>query len=297
MTDLVLSHTIDDVRTRILELRHELRAADDTPPRVVLVPTMGALHAGHLALIRRATELGEIVVVSIFVNPLQFGEDADLQAYPRTLDADLALLRAADVAVVFAPNADEMYPAGEATTRITGGAVSNRLEGRSRRGHFDGVLTVVAKLFAIVAPDVAVFGRKDAQQAFLVSRMVADLNLPIEVVAVDTVREDDGLAMSSRNRRLSPRERDAARSLYRALEAAVSSADGGVDSAVAAAQSALAGEALVTLDYVAIVEPSTFAPVGDDYRGPVVILIAAMVGETRLIDNESAYLGQPSSVG
>ena len=258
---------------------------------VALVPTMGALHEGHLALVARASQLAETVVVSIFVNPLQFGPNEDLAKYPRTLADDLAKLEAAGVETVFAPSVAEMYPAGPSETRVTAGHVGTLYEGRSRPGHFDGMLTVVSKLLGIVRPDLVVFGQKDAQQVFLVQRMVADLNVATSVEVVPTVRESSGLALSSRNRFLDEREKRAALSLSTALEAAQSSGDRGVDQVVAAAQSALMGENLVQLDYLAVVDPTTFLPVDDGYRGKARVLIAARVGDTRLIDNELIHLG------
>jgi pantoate--beta-alanine ligase len=281
---IAIARTVADVRAAIAGLRAEGR-------RVALVPTMGALHEGHRALVRHAQAVADAVVVSIFVNPLQFGPTEDLNRYPRTPDEDLAVLEGEEADLLFAPSVAEMYPGGPVGTRITAGPVAARLEGRSRPGHFDGVLTVVAKLLNVVQPDVALFGRKDAQQAFLVQRMVADLNLPVAIEVVDTVREPDGLALSSRNRYLSPEDRAAARALPRALEAAASAADRGVDPAIAAAQSALAGEPRVRLDYLALVDPATFAPVDDGYRGPALALVAATVGATRLIDNEVIHLG------
>ena len=273
------------VISSIAALREALKDAGD----VALVPTMGALHDGHLALVARARELAPTVVVSIFVNPLQFGPNEDLAKYPRTLEADLDLLDG--VAYVFAPTVDELYPEWPIATIVRPGKVATLFEGRSRPGHFDGVLTVVAKLLNIVSPSFVVFGQKDAQQVYLVKRMVADLNLPIAVKVVETVREDDGLARSSRNRFLDEKQRRAARVLSQALEAAESSADRGIDSVIAAAQSVLMGEPQVTLDYFAVVNPSTFLPVDDDYRGPADVLIAATVGETRLIDNDRIHLG------
>ena len=273
------------VISSIAALREALKDAGD----VALVPTMGALHDGHLALVARARELAPTVVVSIFVNPLQFGPNEDLAKYPRTLDADLELLDG--VAYVFAPTVEELYPEWPIATIVRPGKVATLFEGRSRPGHFDGVLTVVAKLLNIVSPSFVVFGQKDAQQVYLVKRMVADLNLPIAVKVVETVREDDGLARSSRNRFLDEKQRRAARVLSQALEAAESSADRGIDSVIAAAQSVLMGEPQVTLDYFAVVNPATFLPVDDDYRGPADVLIAATVGETRLIDNDRIHLG------
>jgi len=272
----------------VLETITELRAALSGP--VALVPTMGALHDGHLELVDRAAELAPTVVVSIFVNPLQFGPNEDLDRYPRTPESDLEKLAARGVQYVFMPSVDELYPQWPIATKVTAGAVGGMFEGRSRPGHFDGVLTIVAKLLNIVQPAAVVFGRKDAQQVFLVSRMVRDLNLPIRVDVVDTVREPDGLALSSRNRYLDEKERRAARVLSQALEAAVSSGDRGVDPALAAAQSVLMGEQLIELDYLAIVSPTTFLPVDEGYKGKAIVLIAAKVGSTRLIDNEPILL-------
>ncbi|QNO37651.1 pantoate--beta-alanine ligase [Protaetiibacter sp. SSC-01] len=273
------------VVTEIDELRARLAGK-----QVALVPTMGALHDGHLALVDRAAELADTVVVSIFVNPLQFGPSEDLEKYPRDLEGDLATLEGHGVAYVFAPTPAEMYPDGKPQTTLRGGGVAEILEGRSRPGHFDGMLTVVAKLFGIVRPHVAVFGQKDAQQLFLVQRMVRDLDMLVRIEPVDTVREPDGLAISSRNRYLSPEERAAAPALHRALEAAASAGDRGIDAVLAAAQSVLMGEELVTVDYLKVVDPRTFQPVPDDYRGPARALIAAQVGSTRLIDNDALYL-------
>lgn len=282
-----MNSTTPAVVTTIGELRERLRAAGGS---VALVPTMGALHDGHLALVDEARSNADIVVVSIFVNPLQFGANEDLDKYPRTLDADVAALASEGVDYVFAPSAAEMYPDGPSQTRITAGRIGTLYEGKARPGHFDGMLTVVAKLLNIVRPDVAVFGRKDAQQLFLVQRMVRELDIPTRILGVETVREEDGLALSSRNRYLDERERRAARTLSQVLEAAASAADRGIDAVLAAAQSAAMGEALVKLDYLVVAEPTTFLPVDDDYRGRAIVLIAATVGGTRLIDNEQIFL-------
>lgn len=274
----------------IAGIRAELAAARRAGTTVALVPTLGALHRGHMAHVTRARELADVVVVSIFVNPLQFGAGEDFGRYPRTLDEDVAKLEEHGAHVVFAPTAEEMYPDGGTQVTVTGGPVATMFEGRSRPGHFDGVLTVVAKLLQIVQPDVVTFGQKDAQQLFLVQRMVRDLDIPVRIEVIETVREDDGVAMSSRNRYLSPAERTAARALSRALEAARSAGDRGIDAVLAAARSVLTGEELVTLDYLEVVNPATFLPVDDDYRGPARAIIAAQVGPARLIDNESLYL-------
>ncbi len=226
MPDVVT--TIAELRERVAHARREAALdgpADAPVGRVVLVPTMGALHRGHLSLVSRARDLGGFVVVSIFVNPLQFGPNEDLDRYPRTLDADVAALDGlADL--VFAPTAAEMYPDGPSSTRVSAGEVGRLFEGVSRPGHFDGMLTVVAKLLNIVQPDVAVFGQKDAQQVHLVGRMVDDLDLPVTIAVVDTVREEDGLALSSRNRYLDEDQRRAAITLSQALAAGASAASG-----------------------------------------------------------------------
>ncbi len=278
------------VVTTIAGIRSELAALRAQGRTVALVPTLGALHRGHLAHVKRARKLADVVVVSIFVNPLQFGANEDLEKYPRDLEADLEKLAKHDVEFVFAPTVEQMYPDGGTQVKVTGGQVATLFEGRSRPGHFDGVLTVVAKLLQIVRPDVVTFGQKDAQQLFLVQRMVKDLDIPVAVEVIETIREDDGLAMSSRNRYLGPGERKAARALSRALEAAQSAADRGIDSVLAAAQSVLMDEELVKLDYLKVVDPKTFLPVDDGYRGAARVLIAAQVGPARLIDNDSLYL-------
>lgn len=283
MSSPLVVETIAGIRSEL----QPLRAAGKT---VALVPTLGALHDGHLAHVARARELADVVVVSIFVNPLQFGANEDLAKYPRDLDGDLAQLERHGVEYVFAPTPAEMYPDGGTQVKVTGGAVASLYEGRSRPGHFDGVLTVVAKLLHIVQPHVVTFGQKDAQQLFLVQRMVRDLDIPVAVEVIDTVREADGVAMSSRNRYLGPNERTAARALSRALEAAQSASDRGIDTVLAAAQSVLMDEKLVTLDYLKVVDPTTFLPVDDGYRGPARVLVAARVGPARLIDNDSLYL-------
>jgi len=259
--------------------------------RIALVPTMGALHEGHLSLVERARELADTVVVSIFVNKLQFGPGEDFDRYPRTFDDDLRKLEDAGVDYCFAPSTEEMYPRGLKQTRVIGGPAAGILEGAHRLSHFDGVLTVVAKLFNIVRPDVAVFGEKDAQQLFLVQRMVADLDMEVEVVGAPIVREADGLARSSRNRYLSEQERALALTLSRALQAAASSGDLGIREMLAQAQGVFSLEPHVSLDYFSIVEPTAFTLVGDDYRGPGLALVAARVGSTRLIDNLPVVVG------
>ncbi|PPH23511.1 pantoate--beta-alanine ligase [Rathayibacter rathayi] len=275
---------------RIGDLRERLREARRAGRRIALVPTMGALHAGHLALVEWARELADVVVVSVFVNPLQFGPTEDLDRYPRDLAGDTALLDAAGVDLVFAPGVAEMYPGGPSSTRVVAGEIGGLYEGRARPGHFDGMLTVVAKLLNIAQPDVAVFGQKDAQQLFLVRRMVRDLDLPLAIEGVAIVREEDGLARSSRNRYLSEEQRRAGLALPRLLAAAVGAADRGAAAAIAAARAVAREEPLVKLEYLVVVNPATLLPVDADHHGPALMLVAAIVGTTRLLDNAPILL-------
>jgi pantoate--beta-alanine ligase len=272
-------------QVQVATTREELtRARAALHGSVAFVPTMGALHEGHRSLLRRAREVADSVVVSIFVNPLQFGPTEDLERYPRTLDADLAMCAEEGVTLAFVPTREVVYPS-EPLVRVCAGPIGDRFEGASRPGHFDGVLTVVAKLFGLVRPDVAVFGRKDAQQLALVQRMVTDLELGVRIEAAALVRDADGLALSSRNRYLSPKQRAAALALPAALAAGGAAADrgGSADQIVAAARGVLAAADGVRLDYVALVDPDTF----DDAKaaGEAVLAVAAKVGNTRLIDN------------
>ena len=276
----------------------ELAAArSGLPGPVALVPTMGALHRGHRALLRLAREIsgpGGSVLVSVFVNPLQFGAGEDFGRYPRTLEHDLAVCGEEGAAVVFAPPGDEMYPVPPLVT-VDPGPVGQLLEGSSRPGFFGGVLTVVLKLFQLATPDVAVFGQKDAQQLALIRQMVADLDLGVEITAAPTVRDPDGLAVSSRNAYLSPAERATALALPRALEAGATAAPGGT-AAVLAAAGAVLGQAVsadppLGLDYLALADPVTFRPAGDGHTGPALLLVAARAGATRLIDNAPVVLG------
>ena len=282
--------TLPDAETTIAGLRSRLDGARAAGSTVALVPTMGSLHDGHLALVEHAREVAEVVIVSVFVNPMQFGPAEDFERYPRDLDADRAVLAGHGVAAVFAPGADEMYPTGPVQTRVSAGNLGGMYEGRSRAGHFDGVLTVVAKLLNIAQPHITVFGEKDAQQVFLVQRMVRDLDLRTRIDVVETVRADDGLALSSRNAYLDERYRRAARTIPDALEAAESAADRGIDAVIAAAQGVLMGSNEVELDYFALVRPDTFQSIDDDYHGPARALIAARVGTTRLIDTTLLHL-------
>jgi pantoate--beta-alanine ligase len=263
---------------------------------IALVPTMGALHEGHLALIAAARRHADLVAVSIFVNPLQFGEATDFDNYPRPIDDDLAICASAGVDVVYAPTAAAMYPPGF-DTRVVSGALSLPMEGASRPGHFDGVVTVVTKLLAAVAPDAAMFGEKDFQQLAIVRRLVRDLDLGVEIVGCPTVREPDGLAMSSRNRRLDGAERAAAACIPRAIAAARAVAGdpgAGAASVVDAARRVLDDERLATVDYVALFDPDDLSPIDalDPRRGrpgSVRIAIAARVGPVRLIDNADLF--------
>lgn len=341
-----------------------LRTADELHARVrrgrrAVVMTMGALHEGHATLIRAAREIagpeGE-VVVTVFVNPLQFGAGEDLDRYPRTLDADLKITEEAGADAVFAPPVDEVYPGGEPQVRLSAGPMGERLEGAVRPGHFDGMLTVVAKLLHLTRPDVALFGQKDAQQLALIRRMVRDLNFGVEIVGVPTVREEDGLALSSRNRYLSPVERRTALALSQALFAgrdrhaaqealrararevpatraraealsAIGESRAAADahavakslppsttapagdasrrfsscgpSAVRAAARLVLDEAArlqppLALDYLALVDPSDFTEIEDDFTGEAVLAVAARVGTTRLIDNLPLTFGAAS---
>ncbi|MEU3461699.1 pantoate--beta-alanine ligase [Streptomyces sp. NPDC006733] len=276
--------------THLLRTAAELRAAARDGRKRAVVMTMGALHEGHATLVRTAREHvgadGE-VVVTVFVNPLQFGPGEDLDRYPRTLDADVRIAAEAGSDHVFAPAADEVYPGGAPQVRITAGPMGERYEGASRPGHFDGMLTVVAKLLHLTAPDVAFFGQKDAQQLALIRRMATDLNFPAEIVGVPTVREGDGLALSSRNRYLSAADRPAALALSRALFAGRDAVQAGPDAVRAAARKVLeqAGDDGPAVDYLALVDPVDFTEAPPGHTGPAILAVAAKVGTTRLIDN------------
>ncbi len=272
-------HGVTDMQA----LCREIRQQDKT---LGFVPTMGALHQGHLSLVRAARARCQVVAVSIFVNPLQFGPTEDLARYPRTFERDRQLLEAEGVQLLFAPTPEEMYPRG-AVTYVTVEGLSEKLCGRSRPGHFRGVTTVVAKLFHIVEPTLTLFGQKDAAQATIIRKMVADLNFDVEIVVCPIVRETDGLAMRSRNAYLDPRQRRQATVLYRALMRVQTLADKGERRAaelVDAGKRVIAEESGVRLDYFEVVDPDTLNPVEDVSRGALVA-VAAYVGKTRLIDN------------
>jgi pantoate--beta-alanine ligase len=278
-----ITKTIPETRVALARLRAE---GGERSRSIGLVPTMGALHEGHLSLVRAAKAACDVVVVSIFVNPTQFGPNEDFSSYPRTFDADCALLEKEGVALVFAPGTAEMYPPG-ASTVVEVHGLQDRLDGASRPGHFRGVATVVAKLFAVVAPDKAFFGQKDAAQVAVLRRMVRDLNFDLELMVCPIVREPDGLAMSSRNRYLSPEERQHALALSRALHSVEARIAAGVLDAAAlieAAKAVLTQEPEIRLDYFRIVDPDTLEDVPDVRRGALVA-VAAYVGLARLIDN------------
>ncbi len=277
---------------RILRTAAEARAASRAWKReglrVALVPTMGYLHEGHLSLVRLARARAGRVVVSIFVNPAQFGPAEDLDRYPRDLARDTALCEEAGVDALFCPDAGEVYPPGYATYVTVEGALTAGLCGARRPGHFRGVATVVAKLFAMVEPDAAAFGQKDAQQVAVVRRMTADLNLPVELLVGPTVRETDGLALSSRNACLTPAERAQAPVLKRALDAAAARFEAGERSAaelLSAAGTALAAAPLARPDYVDLVDAETLEPAGPALVRPALLALAVYFGATRLIDN------------
>ena len=271
------------VTRTIAELRAALESGRRSGATIGFVPTMGALHEGHLSLLRAARDSCDVVVLSIFVNPLQFTLAEDLEMYPRTEERDLELAEIEKVDVTFMPSVEEMYPPGRNTT-VHVDDVTDGFEGASRPGHFDGVATVVAKLFGIVQPTTAFFGQKDAQQLAMVRRMVMDLSLPVHIEACPTVRESDGLALSSRNAHLSPDERAAATVLWRALQAGVQDLEGGgtPSTARSAMQRIVQEEPLADLDYADVVDPDSFGPPTGDRR---LLVIAAQVGRTRLLDN------------
>ena len=272
-------YSVSDVRAGCRVVRAENK-------RLGLVPTMGALHEGHLSLVRAAKAHCHTVAVSLFVNPTQFGPTEDLAKYPRPFERDRELLEKGGVAILFAPSAEEMYPKGDGTWVVVEG-LSERLDGRSRPGHFRGVTTVVSKLLHIVEPDVAFFGQKDAAQSAIIRRMVRDLNFPVEIVICPIVREPDGLAMSSRNTYLTAEERVRALALRRSLQRVEDKFRVGERNAarlIGAASEVFAQEPQVRLDYFEVVDPDTLEPV-EQVQRPTLVAVAAYVGATRLIDN------------
>jgi pantoate--beta-alanine ligase len=272
---------------KILRAIDEFRAARRAlTGRVGFVPTMGYLHAGHLALVAAAKRDNDKVAVSIFVNPAQFGPNEDFEAYPRDEERDLALLERKGVDLVFIPDVEEMYPDGLATT-VDVGPIGERLEGEFRPGHFRGVATVVLKLLNIVAPERAYFGRKDAQQLVVIEQMVRDLDMAVEIVPVETIREPDGLALSSRNIFLSPTERESALCLWQALTLSREMWTRGVrdaDAYRARLREVIEGEAVAAIDYVSVADPKTLDEIERIY-GPALVSLAVRIGKTRLIDN------------
>ena len=284
---------------KVIESAGEMRRARvELRGRVALVPTMGALHAGHISLVRHAHGLADHVVASLFVNPAQFGPSEDFSSYPRPRKRDLELFREAGVEIVFAPAVEEVYPPGE-STRVDPGAIGRVLEGAHRPGHFTGVSTVVAKLFAIVRPDVAVFGEKDAQQVRVIRQITRDLLLGVEIAVAPTVREPDGLAMSSRNAFLKPSERAVAPVVHLALGAARAAWDRGErrgDALRQAALTVLAEVPAATVQYVSVADPDTLAEL-DDVKGAALVSMAVQLGTTRLIDNITLGGSQPSVKG
>ena len=278
------------IRPSVLRTRGDLAAFRATlTGRVAVVMTMGALHEGHAALLRAARADNDHVLATIFVNPLQFGPNEDFARYPRTVDADLGVLRQQGADAVFRPEPEEVYPDGQPRVRVDPGPLGSILEGAHRPGHFDGVLTVVLKLLNLTRADAAYFGEKDYQQLTLIRGMVADLNVPVVIVGVPTVREADGLALSSRNRFLSAEQREAALALSRGLRAGAEAAEAGLAAEVirAAVVKEIDGTPGVLEDYVELTDPALGPP---PRRGPARILVAAKVGETRLIDNRAVEI-------
>ena len=280
--------TSPTVAETVADLR---RLVDGLPGPIALVPTMGALHEGHRTLVRAARERAATVVVSVFVNPTQFGPGEDFDRYPRTWDADLAALAEEGADVVFHPPVDEVYPPGAVGVTVDPGPLGSVLEGAIRPGHFAGVLTVVAKLFGLVRPDLAVFGEKDYQQLTLIRAMARELALGVEVVGIPTVREDDGMALSSRNRYLAPEQRSAAAAISAALRAGAAAGPEGADSVLAAARAVLGAEPSLLQDYLELTDTDLGpAPAA----GPARLLVAARAGATRLLDNIAVNLGSPT---
>jgi pantoate--beta-alanine ligase len=277
----------------VAQTRAQLRSARTAlgDGDIGVVMTMGALHEGHATLIRKARAGARHVIVTIFLNPLQFGPREDLARYPRTNEADLALCKREGVDLVFMPTPSVIYPDGDPGVRVSAGALGNVLEGQTRPGHFDGVLTVVGKLLHLTGAGHAFFGQKDAQQLLLIRRMIRDLDFPVEVVSVATFREADGLAMSSRNRYLTQSDRQTALCLSRALQAGAAAAAEGPSAVRRAARAVLVREPLALIDYLVLVDPSTLEDVPEWFRGEALLAVAGRVGTTRLIDNVPINVG------
>ena len=271
------------------ELEDFVEATTATNKTIAFVPTMGALHDGHLSLVELAKQKGDVVVVSIFVNPKQFGANEDFDKYPRTLNEDAKLLETKNVDVLFAPSAEEVYPP-EGVREQRAGIVGSTFEGASRPGHFDGMLTVVGRLFDLVQPDFAIFGAKDAQQLFMVKKLAGALYKDTEIVTAPTHREPSGLAMSSRNRYLTEAQKTSATALFKALKTLHLP----LSLTLEAARTLIDSTPETKLDYIAVVDPEIFRPVTDDYRGKALAIVAAKVGSTRLIDNLEIDLTEQS---
>jgi pantoate--beta-alanine ligase len=273
------------IATTVSQLATEVSVARSEGKKVALVPTMGALHAGHLSLIAAARKHADFVVVSIFVNPLQFGAGEDFDKYPRTLDADVESLEVINTDVLFAPSVDDVYPEGSAAKPTkSAGEIGVVYEGAARPGHFDGMLTVVARLFDLVQPDFAVFGQKDAQQLFLIQQMAKADYPALQIVPAPTVREPGGLAMSSRNRYLDAAAHEVAEQISAALRAGQANA-ASPSAALESARAFMSKAPEAKLDYIALVAANSFEPIDDEFKGRALLLIAAVVGQTRLIDN------------
>jgi pantoate--beta-alanine ligase len=279
------------IRT-VQELKAELAAIRQSGKRISFVPTMGSIHDGHLSLVKIAKQKTDFVVASIFVNPLQFSSTSDFDLYPRDESSDSTSLAASGVDILFLPTVAEIYPNGEMTNTRSAGPIGELYEGHSRKGHFDGMLTVVARLFEIVTPDVAVFGSKDAQQLFLIRQMlkteiVSSWATNLEVIEGPTIRESNGLALSSRNQRLNSQQSHVALTLSQALDTAEKKASAGVLEAHREAMKVFSSNPEAKLDYLAVVNPESFEPVEDGFTGQALMIVAAVVGNVRLIDNRS----------
>ena len=278
--------------TTVQELKAELAAIRQSGKKISFVPTMGAIHEGHLSLVKIAKQKSNFVVASIFVNPLQFSSTSDFDLYPRDEASDSASLATSGVDILFLPSVAEIYPNGEMTNTRSAGPIGELYEGHSRKGHFDGMLTVVARLFEIVSPDVAVFGSKDAQQLFLIRKMLkaeaaSSWATNLEIVEGPTIRESNGLALSSRNQRLNPQQSQVALTLSQALDSAMKVASSGVLEAHREAIKVFSSNPEAKLDYLAVVNPDSFKPVEEGFTGQALMIVAAEVGNVRLIDNRS----------